>query len=137
MQDVDRDVTAAFVLFDPADGTIAGYYTLGAYALDPGELPADVARKLPDYPLLPAVLIGRLAVDARFQGQGLGSLLLFDALRQALEHSPVIAAVAVIVDTLDDAARAFYERHDFIPFPSNPLKLYLPMRTIRKMQRER
>ncbi|HYI14146.1 MAG TPA: GNAT family N-acetyltransferase [Thermomicrobiales bacterium] len=135
MQDVDRDATAAFVLFDPTDGTIAGYYTLGAYVLDPGELPEDVARRLPDYPLLPAVLIGRLAVDTRFQGQGLGALLLYDALRQALEHSPVIAAVAVVVDALDDSARAFYERHDFIPFPSNPLKLYLPMKTIRQMQR--
>jgi GNAT superfamily N-acetyltransferase len=137
MQDVERDVAAAFVLYNPRDGTIAGYYTLSACALDPGELPDDFTRRMPNYPVLPAVLLGRLAVDTRFQGRGYGALLLFDALGQALEHSPVIAAVAVVVDALDDSARSFYERHDFIQFPSNPLRLFQPMRTIRASWRAR
>jgi len=72
-QDLRRACATAFVLVPKrGDSSILGYYTLSSYGIDVGDLPADVAKKLPRYPLIPATLLGRLAVDRRYQGQGIG-----------------------------------------------------------------
>ena len=70
--------------------------------------------------------MGRLALDERFIGQGLGSILMMNALHRALEASRNIASFAVVVDALDDDAKAFYLHYDFIPFEGYPMKLFLP-----------
>lgn len=126
-QDARRHVAATFVMV-LRDGSIAGFYSLSATAVDLGEWPPAIIRKLPRYPLLPATLIGRLAVDHRFQGRGYGRFLLADALHRALRSE--IASFAVIVDAKDDSARRFYERESFLPFPDQPLKLFRPMADI-------
>ena len=77
---------------------VLGYYTLSALSVDIGAWPEDVARKLPKYPAVPATLLGRLAVDTRLRGKGMGEHLLMDALRRAFEASRDVASVAVIVD---------------------------------------
>ena len=101
-QDLRRACATPFVLVsERGDTTILGYYTLSSYGIDVGNLPADVARKLPRYPLIPATLLGRLAVDRRFQGRGMGEFLLLDALHRSLEESAEIAAAAVVVDAID------------------------------------
>ncbi len=120
------NMAAAFVLL--SDGTIARYYTLSATAVRVGELPEQVTRKLPRYPLVPATLLGRLAVDRRHRGKGYGRFLLADALYRSLRSE--IASFAVIVDAKDDTARRFYERENFLPFPDQPMKLFLPMASI-------
>ncbi len=107
-------------------------YTLSSYGIQPGDLPAALARRLPRYPLIPAILLGRLAVDARYRGQGVGRRLLVSALLRALAYSRDIVAFAVIVEAKDDAARVFYKRHGFTPFPDQPSRLYLPMWTIER-----
>ncbi|TAF05246.1 MAG: GNAT family N-acetyltransferase [Nostocales cyanobacterium] len=109
---------------------IAGYSTLAATAIELANLPDFLIRKLPKYPLLPATLLGRLAIDERYQGQGLGTFLLLDALHRSKNSE--VASMAVVVDAKNEQARAFYEYHQFIPFPSQPLKLYFPMATILK-----
>ncbi len=76
------------------------------------------------------MLIGRLAVDSRYQGQGYGAAVLFDALKRCLEHRHHIAAMVVIVDAKNDAARAFCERHGFRRFSDDPGRLFLPMATV-------
>ena len=116
----------------PAAGspTILGYYTLSSYGIDVGELPVEIAKKLPRYPLIPATLLGRLAVDQRHHGQGIGEFLLLDALHRAHEHADDIAAAAVIVDAIDPAAARFYQRFGFLPFPSMSSRLFLPMKTV-------
>jgi len=88
-------------------------------------------RKLPGYPLVPATLLGRLAVDRRQQGKGYGRFLLADALYRAAQSE--IASFAVIVDAKDDSARRFYERESFLPFPDEPMKLFRPMADIRRL----
>lgn len=123
-QDARKNMAAPFVLV-LSDGTIAGYYTLSATAVPAPELPADTIRKLPRYPLIPATLLGRLAVDQRFRGQGYGRFLLADALFRSVRSE--IASFAVIVDAKDDDARRFYERESFLPFPDQPMKLFRPM----------
>ncbi len=123
-------MAAPFVLVLP-DGAIGGYYTLSAAGVKLTELLADVARKLPRYPLVPATLLGRLAVDQNYQGRGYGRFLLADALFRAVRSE--IASFAVVVDAKDDAARKFYERESFLSFPDRSLRLFRPMSDIREL----
>ena len=125
-QDIRRRVTACFVALT-SDQRIAGYYTLASASVPLTDLPASLGKKLPRYPLVPAVLMGRLAVDQDFKGQGLGGALLADALRRAALSE--IAAYVLIVDAKDERAAAFYRHHGFIPLPDSPLKLFLPLAT--------
>ncbi|HVZ07892.1 GNAT family N-acetyltransferase [Rhodopila sp.] len=129
-QDARKNMAAPFVLVLP-EGTIAGYYTLSSTSAQLAELPAQTVRKLPKYPLVPATLLGRLAVDRRHQGKGYGRFLLGDALHRAARSE--IASFAVIVDAKDENARRFYERESFLPFPDQPMKLFRPMTDIRRL----
>jgi GNAT superfamily N-acetyltransferase len=131
-QDARKRMAAPFVLVLP-DGAIGGYYTLSSTAVQLGELPDQTIRKLPRYPLVPATLLGRLAVDRRHQGKGYGRFLLADALHRAVRSE--VASFAVIVDAKDDRARAFYERESFLPFPDQPMKLFRPMADIEQLFR--
>ena len=126
-QDARRHLATPFVMVMP-DGAIGGFYTLSSTALRLDDLPEDVARRLPRYPLVPATLIGRLAIDRRYHGQGWGSLLFLDALCRC-SHSDV-ASFAVIVDALDDEARDFYAHHSFLPLPDSPYRLFRHMSDI-------
>ena len=132
-QDLRRFLAAVFVLQDLEQEYLAGYYTLAATAIQLTDLPTEFTRKLPKYPLIPATLLGRLAVDERYQGQSLGTFLLLDALYRSLNSE--VASMAVVVEAKNDKAKAFYEYHQFIPFPQQPQRLYLPMKTITKMLR--
>lgn len=128
-QDVRRRVAACFVAL--ADGQrIAGYYTLASTSLLLADLPASTCKKLPRYPTVPAVRMGRLAVDQSFKGQGLGGALLADALDRAARSE--IAAYALMVDAKDEAAAAFYRHHAFIALPDSPLTLFLPLATVQQ-----
>lgn len=132
-QDTRRRVARVFVAVGAAPEEIAGYYTLSAASFEKGELPAGIAKRLPHYPV-PAVVIGRLAVSRSFQGRRLGENLLLDAVRRIVGASTTIAAYAVVVDAKNDAARAFYERYGFRPFPSTPRRLFLPLATFEKLR---
>lgn len=131
-QDAKRKVAAPFVLVD-RNGSILGYYTLSAYGIGVGELPEAVAKKLPRYPLLPATLLGRLAIGSSHRGQHLGRFLLMDALNRSLKNASEIASVAIVVEALDEAARAFYLHHEFRPLRDQPDKLFVAMATIEKL----
>lgn len=129
-QDANRNVAAAFVLCEAETTSIIGYYTLSAAGVDIGEIPEDVARKLPHYSQIPAVRLGRLAVDQAYAGQGFGKRVLLDALRRAWERSDEIAAAMVIVDAKNDPAAQFYEHFGFGRFPGQVDKLFMPMQTV-------
>ena len=130
-QDARRRIAAPFVVVSKTNPqTILGYYTLSSFGIDLGDLPANTIKKLPAYPIVPTTLLGRLAVDQSHQGQGLGGDLLIDALRRAFALTSEIAAYAVIVDAIDQKAISFYEHYSFLPFPDNPNRLFLPMKTI-------
>jgi predicted GNAT family N-acyltransferase len=133
-QEIKKRVTAVFVLTSDST-TIAGYYTLSQYAIDAGELPENVAKKLhiPKYDKLPATLLGRLARSLAYKGRGIGELLLIGALKMSLDHSRNIASVAVVVDAKDEKAKAFYKSFGFIELPERPNRLFLPMKTIEQL----
>ena len=114
------------VALDEAD-VIAGYYTFAAASLPMTDIPAEDAKRLPRYPLLPAALIGRLAIDRNCRGQGLGGALVMDAAARAARADTAI--FALIVDAKDDAAAAFYEHLQFRRFAGRPSSLFLPIAT--------
>lgn len=110
---------------------IDGYYTISSCTIDFQSLPEEKRRKLPAYPI-PAALIGRLAVDISCQGEGLGTELLVNALWRIVRASSEIGIYAVRVDAIDDRAKEFYLKHEFIPFGDNPLSLFLPIKTVKQ-----
>lgn len=124
-QDVKRRVATCFVAVSVAGQAIAGCYTLTATSVALNELAAEIAKELPRYPVVPAVLLGRLAVDRRHQGQGLGGVLLADALKRTARAE--LGVFAMVVDAKDDAARRFYERYGFVLLPGDVRRLCLPI----------
>jgi GNAT superfamily N-acetyltransferase len=128
-QEQRKRVAAPFVLFE-ADNLV-GYYTLSMTSIVTTDLPAEYSKKLPRYDVLPAVLLGRLAVDARYQGRGFGESLLIDALYRALDNP--IAAAFVIVDAIDERAKRFYANYGFIPLLDDEKRLFIPMKTIEQL----
>jgi ribosomal protein S18 acetylase RimI-like enzyme len=127
-QDIRRRVANCFVVVEI--GTVAAYYTLSAASIPVVDLPAEVAKRLPRYPTLPAVRIGRLAVDLRFQRRGLGELMLMNAVHRTLPDAA--AAFALVVDAKNDAAVAFYRKYGFRAIEGRPRTLFLPIETARK-----
>lgn len=132
-QDARKRVAVPFVLCEGNGNAVLGYYTLSALSVDVGAWPENVAKTLPKYPIVPATLLGRLAVDARLRGKGAGGHLFMDALHRALESSRQVASVAVVVDAKDHSAASFYERYGFIHFADQPSRLFLPMAVIEQI----
>lgn len=125
-QDMRRRISFCYIALETAAvGPIAGYYTLAATGIALGDLPGDTARKLPRYPIVPAVRIGRLAVDREYQGQKLGGVLLADAIDRTLKSG--IAAFALVVDAKDENAARFYLHFGFQRFESAERTLFLPI----------
>jgi GNAT superfamily N-acetyltransferase len=127
-QDAKRKVAAPFVMVD--EGRIVGYYTLSAYGIHAAELPSDIVRKLPKYPLLPATLLGRFAIDKEYQGRQLARFLLMDALYRSWKNADEIASIGVVAEAIDERAREFYLHHEFLALVEHPGKLFIAMGTI-------
>ena len=129
-QDLKRKLAAVFVL-TPDGKSVAGFYTLSAHTIEADKLPANLGGKLPGFPI-PATLLGRMAVAQTLRRQGLGEFLLLHSLERALHASRQVASWAVLVDAKPEA-RDFYIKYDFLPIPSQPARLFLPMKTIENM----
>ena len=131
-QDIRRRVNRVFVASPPGEPRrVIGYYSLSAGSLATADLPEKLSHRLPRYPV-PVALLGRLAVDKPYQGQGLGAVLIADALQRIALASRLMAVYAVVVDALNENAAKFYRQFGFIQLPSQPLKLFLPMDTVTK-----
>jgi GNAT superfamily N-acetyltransferase len=129
-QDIKRRVSACFVATD-AHGRMAGYYTLASASVLLVDLPEALGKKLPRYPSIPAVRMGRLAVDQSFKGIGLGAALLADALRRAVKAE--IAAYAFLVDAKDQDAASFYAHHGFMALPDQALCMFIALETVKDL----
>jgi GNAT superfamily N-acetyltransferase len=134
-QDVKRKLSACFILSNK-ENRIKGFYTLSNAGIPREMIPEEVSKKLPRaYESLPVTLLGRLAIDEKNKGQGLGKLLLIDALKRSLEVSAIIGSMAVIVDPIDENAVKFYDKYGFISLPDSE-KMFLPMKTIEQLFKE-
>ncbi|MBV9248283.1 MAG: GNAT family N-acetyltransferase [Acetobacteraceae bacterium] len=128
-QDVRRWVTACYVAVDSVTGKVAGYYTLAASSVLLGEFPPELAKRLPRYPLVPVARLGRLAIDAAYQGRKLGGVLLWDAVARAARSE--LGVFALVVDAKNASAEAFYRDHGFISFGSLPRQMMLSLANFR------
>jgi len=122
-----------------AAGALIGFYALNAHAIDYAELPGKYARTRPGHGSIPAAYISMIGVDARHQGRGYGGDLLVDALTRVVQAADAIGIAVVILDVLDDGdpvqvarRKALYESYGFQPLPSRPLRLFLPLATVRQ-----
>jgi hypothetical protein len=131
-QDARRHLATPFVMVMP-DGAIGEFYTLSSTALRLQELPGDIAKQLPRYPLVPATLIGHPAIARRYNGQGWGSFLMLDALHRCT--TAAIASLAVVVDAIDDEARTFYLHASFLPLSDSSYRLFRRMSDIEALFR--
>ncbi len=131
-QNARKDISRTFVATPEGSDEVAGYYTLSTGSVAFENVPDDLAQRLPKYPV-PTAHLGRLAVDERFQGQGLGGLLLVDALKRICGLADQIGIHAITVHALSERARSFYEAYGFHPFPDDRYHLFLPMATVRKL----
>jgi predicted GNAT family N-acyltransferase len=128
-QDAKRLVANCFVA--ARDGMIVGYYTLSSASIPMQEIPETLRKRLPRYPALPAIRIGRLTVDSRCRGQGIGGALLADAVMRALRAEA--PGFSIVVDAKDAQAAAFYRHHGFLELHGNPRGLFLPLGTLHKL----
>jgi GNAT superfamily N-acetyltransferase len=128
-----KDLARTYVAVRPAHEAVLGYYALSAHRVAFEALADEQGKGLPRIDM-PVILLGRLAVDKSVQGQGLGELLLLDALRRAQLLAEQIGIRAVEVDAIDEAARSFYLRFGFRSLADEPRHLYLPMQVLRKLR---
>ena len=129
-QHADANISRSYVAAEGA--AIRGYYSLAMSAIRRDNLPEKLAGRFPNFPL-PVARLARLAVDRRHQRQGLGELLLADALQRCLRLSEEIGMIGVVVDAKDEKARGWYERYEFERFPDSPLTLWLPAAAIARL----
>jgi len=131
-QDARKRIAAPFVMMEKGGADVIGYYTLSALSIDIGDWPPAVVHqlKLPRYPQMPVTLLGRLALDQRFRGRGVGGLLLTDALERSLRSTDLVASMAVVADAKDDAAVDFYQAMGILLFSDQSRHVFLPMSTI-------
>jgi predicted N-acetyltransferase YhbS len=123
-QDIERRVAGCFVALDDM-GKIVGYYTLASTVVALEGLPAKTAKRLPRYQAVPAMLIGRLAVDVAYHRRGVGRSLIVDAVIRTDRFG--IGAFALVVDAKDEGARAFYEANGFALLAGENRRMFLAM----------
>lgn len=121
-----RGTAVVYVAFTSDGETAAGFYTLSTHSVDRESIIGGwLKRNSPSQ--VPAILLGMLGVDSRFQEQGLGAALLADALARSVAIADTIGAKCLIVDPANDEARSFYARYGFAPIPGAP-RMYLPLK---------
>ncbi len=125
-----RNLGRTYVALQEGERRVLGYYTLASGGIGVASLPVQQVKKLPRH-AVPVVLLARLAVDRSVQRRGLGGVLLRDALTRSLDISEKLGVHSAVVDALDAEAKAFYERYGFLSLTDNPMRLFLPLSTIR------
>lgn len=126
-----RNLSRVFVVTEEGSLDVLGYYALSNCTVDASALPKPKKFKLPSSMAIPAILIGKLARDLTVRGTGLGALLLFDALKRCVEVNERSAAYAIVLDAINDQAKAFYLQYEFQVLTGNdPYRLFLPMQHV-------
>ncbi len=132
-QDVKRKLSACFVLADSETKVIQGYYTLSNNSIPLSSFSEQIQNKLPkSYKSIPTTLLGRLAIDKKYQGNGIGKILLIDALKRSYGISNEIGSFGIIVDPIDDEAKSFYQKYDFIELPDSK-KMFIATQTLKEL----
>ena len=132
-QDVKRKLSVCFVSSDSETNVIQGYYTLSNYSIPLSSFSEQIQKKLPkSYNSIPTTLLGRLAIDKKYQGKGIGKILLIDALKRSYGISNEIGSFGIIVDPIDDEAKGFYQKYDYIELPDSG-KMFIATQTLKEL----
>ena len=132
-QDVKRKLSVCFVLTDSETKVIQGYYTLSNNSIPLSSFSEQIQKKLPkSYKSIPTTLLGRLAIDKKYQGKGIGKIILIDALKRSFGISNEIGSFGIIVDPIDDDAKSFYQKYDFIELPDSK-KMFIATQTLKEL----
>lgn len=123
-----KGIGRTYVATKDGDSRVLGYYTISSSAVAFNAVPEN----LPRHPV-PVALVGRLAVDNEARGQRLGETLLIHALRSAQRAAKIVGIYAVVVDAFDELAKNFYLKYGFKELADDRLHLYLPLKTIEKL----
>ncbi len=129
LQNQKKDIVRNYVV--AREKRVVAYYSLAYGSVSRSDMPVELSRGLPDYPI-PIMLLARLAVDVGEKGQGLGAALLKDAMLRTLQASDIAGLKALFVHAKDEDAMRFYQKYLFVPSPANPLHLFLPINTLKK-----
>ncbi len=132
-RDIHNRLARCYVSVDKDSGHITGFFTLSNHTAEISMLPKKYARKIPPGYLVPAVLLGRLGVDKRRQGEGLGGYLLVDAIRRSLSASRISNAFAIITHAKNDHAKSFYSHFGFAALMDDPHHLFLLLKKAEQM----
>lgn len=130
-QDISKDLGAAYVCTDESN-EIIGFYTLQNTIVTSPDYTSDTSKKV-RYNEVPAFLIGRLAVDRKYQGKKYGAKILADALARCLKYKAYSGGRYVVVDASNEKAKAFYQKYGFICTDGNPMKLLILMKNVKKL----
>ena len=137
-----RADTVRLYVMTAADGALIGFYALNAHAVDHRDLPTAYARSRPRHASIPAAYLSMIGRDRRYAGQGFGGDLLVDALRRIDRAADALGIAVVILDVLDcgdpqrvNRRKVLYESYGFLSLPSNPLRLFMPLKAVRAMIR--
>jgi GNAT superfamily N-acetyltransferase len=128
-QNHDRKLSRTFVALEKSSNKVLGYYTVIASEIDAQTIPKIHSKHLPRYPV-PVMRVGKLAVDKKHKGRGIGAELLWDVLRRANHLSDEVGIFAVVVDAKGADAVAFYLKYGFLPLSDDPKTLFLPIKII-------
>ncbi len=129
-QDMQRKLSVCFALPENETSLIQGFYTLSNFGIPLSNFSEKIQRKLPtSYTSIPTTLLGRLAIDQRYQGLGIGKVMLIDALKRSYDNARVIGSFSVVVDPIDQEAVRFYKKYDFIELPDSG-KMFIAMKTL-------
>ena len=107
---------------------VIGYYALATGALSPEQAPRKVKRNMPNP--IPVMVLGRLAIDEHYQGQGLGDALLRDAILRILQAADIAGIKAIVVHAISEQAKQYYSARSFIESPSNPMTMILSLESL-------
>ena len=130
-QHADKGIARTFVLINDAkQSNILGFFTLIVCEIQTDELPVPFAKKYPH--IAPAAKLARLAVSKDWQRQGLGKLMMTDAMQRIIRVSQNVGIIGFIVDAKDETAKRYYQQYGFIEFPALALKLFLPIDTLKR-----
>jgi GNAT superfamily N-acetyltransferase len=130
-QHVRKSLARVYVGCEEDDPTrVVAYYSLNVCEIRSEELPESFRKKFPSR--IPAVRLGRLAVARANQRQGVGELMLVDAMRNVVQAHAIVGAVALLVDAKDENVKRFYLKYGFLELSDRPLNLFLPIASVKE-----
>ncbi|MGM3306093.1 GNAT family N-acetyltransferase [Anabaena sp. WFMT] len=131
-QHIQKGISRTFVLVETEQPkTIIGFFTLSISEVQTEKLPPQLAKKYPTK--VPGVKLARLAVTQDWQYQGIGEILMIEAMKRALVIAENAGVIGLFVDAKDEKAKAYYQRYGFVSLLDNTLEMFLPLETIKQL----